>query len=88
MDEEKFETLMENNEYEAAFDLVEKENFENSKSLKFRAWLMIQRNLRTLTKRAFIPGFIIFQFQKDENGCIDFKKLMSTFGAPDSVLHG
>ena len=37
MDEEKFETLMENNEYEAAFELVEKENFENSKSLKFRA---------------------------------------------------
>ena len=31
MDEEKFETLLENKEYEAAFDLVEKENFENFK---------------------------------------------------------
>ena len=31
MDEEKFETLLENKEYEAAFDLLEKENFENFK---------------------------------------------------------
>ena len=91
--DEKVEALLDNKEYEAAFDLIEKENFENFKKPKIQgmshaAWLMIQRNLRTLTKRAFIPGFIIFQFQKDENGCIDFKKLLVTFGAPDSVLHG
>ena len=32
MTEEKFDALLENKEYEAAFDLVDKENFENSKN--------------------------------------------------------
>ena len=26
--------------------------------------------------KTFIPGFIIFQFQKDENGYVDFNKLI------------
>ena len=36
MTEEKFDALLENKEYEAAFDLVDKENFENSKRLFIR----------------------------------------------------
>ena len=35
----------------------------------------------------FLIHDFITKFQKDENGCIDFKKLLVTFGAPDSVLH-
>ena len=36
MTEEKFDALLENKEYEAAFDLVDKENFENSKKPQTR----------------------------------------------------
>ena len=36
MTEEKFDALLENKEYEAAFDLVDKENFENSKKPQIR----------------------------------------------------
>ena len=50
---------MENKEYEAAVDLVEKENFENSKKpqiqgMSHAAWLMIQR--KALSKKHTYGG--------------------------------
>ena len=57
--DEKVEALLDNKEYEAAFDLIEKENFENFKKPKIQgmshaAWLMIQR--KALSKKHTYGG--------------------------------
>ena len=49
MTEEKFDAFLENKEYEAAFDLVDKENFEN-----FKRPQNLIMNLRTKKKPALI----------------------------------
>ena len=63
MDKEKFETLLENKEYEAAFDLIEKENFENSgkpliQGLNHDSKEYSMFDQEGFESKTFIPGFI------------------------------
>ena len=76
MTEEKFDALLENKEYEAAFDLVDKENFENSKKPQTRI-------MNPALIRLFIRGLKILKFQKDGSEYIDWNEIMAAFHQED-----
>ena len=83
-DGKKFIELCENKEPEAAFDLLDKENFENIK--KSGVWIgkgisdLDEAGLNQLAaseSKTFIPGLIIFQFQKDGSQYLDCDELLA-----------